>query len=185
MYEPQQPLAPLETSGELKRREMRAQERAEQFRILAEALPDLVWSFDASGKCMYANKRWTDYTGRALDELTGHGWISSLHPEDRDLTLQTWSKAVEDESVFFIEHRIRGLNNEHRWFKTRGTPVRDGDDNIAYWVGTCIDIDEQRRISEVLEERVRQRTAELQMLKMSVALNTVTGSHGAYSRVAP
>lgn len=148
--------------------QVRARQRAEQFRILAETLPNLVWSFDSAGKCMYANRRWTEYTGKPLAELTGHGWISTLHNDDRELTLETWAKAVQDSDIFDVEHRIRSAGGEYRWFKTRGTPVRNEEGEVDYWVGTCTDIDDQRLAADFLEDRVKQRTAELQMLNQDL-----------------
>lgn len=170
MYEPQPPLEQITAAGADNENQLRERERAEQFRILAEALPNLVWSFESNGRCMYANRRWTEYTGRTLDELTGHGWISTVHPEDRDHTLATWAKAVRDEDIFDVEHRIRHAGGEYRLFKTRGTPVKDSEGDVAYWVGTCTDIEEQRKAAELLEERVRQRTRELQMVNHDLSL---------------
>jgi PAS domain S-box-containing protein len=165
MFEPQQPLGTLSQSGaNQSETQLRAQERAEQFRFLAEALPNLVWSFDADGRCMYANRRWTEYTGRTLDELTGHGWVSALHPDDRADTMDTWSKAVREGSIFDVEHRIRSASGDWHWFKTRGTPVRDESQQVVYWVGTCTDIEDQKRAAEDLESRVSMRTSELEKL---------------------
>jgi two-component system, sensor histidine kinase and response regulator len=164
MFEPHEPTSAIAQASGDSESKVRAQERAEQFRILAETLPDLVWSFDSDGKCMYANRRWTEFTGRALDELTGHGWVTTLHNDDREQTLATWSRAVAEQSIFDVEHRIRRTDGEWRWFKTRGLPVKDDHGKIVYWVGTCTDIDDQKRAAEVLEERVRQRTAELELL---------------------
>ncbi len=169
MFDAHEPLEGInQSASDQDEKQLRAQERAEQFRILAEALPNLVWSFDASGKCMYANRRWTEFTGRALDELTGHGWISTLHMEDRETTLTTWEKAVREEDIFAVEHRIREAGGEFRWFKTCGTPVRDSEGSIAYWVGTCTDVDDQKRAWDILEDRVQQRTAELQSLNQDL-----------------
>jgi PAS domain S-box-containing protein len=166
MYEAEQPLGVVsQTGGNQSQQTLRAQERAEQFRILAEALPNLVWSFDFDGNCMYANRRWTEYTGRTLDELTGHGWVATLHPDDRQETLETWTRSVRGEAFFDVEHRIRSANGEWRWFKTRGTPVLDQEGgNISYWVGTCTDIEDQKRAAEMLESRVIERTADLEKL---------------------
>jgi two-component system sensor histidine kinase/response regulator len=165
MFEPHQPLSTLsQAGGDQSQRDLRAQERAEQFRILAEALPNLVWSFDSDGKCMYANRRWTEYTGRTLDELTGHGWVTTLHPDDRDSTMQMWTDSVRGETIFDVEHRIRSSDGEWRWFKTRGTPVKDEGEQTAYWVGTCTDIEDQKRAADMLESRVSERTAELEKL---------------------
>lgn len=165
MFEPQQPLGMLSQSGaNQSENQLRAQERAEQFRILADALPNLVWSFDADGKCMYANRRWTEFTGRTLDELTGHGWVSTLHLDDREDTLATWAKSATEGTMFEAEHRIRNAAGEYHWFKTRGTPVRDENQQVVYWVGSCTDIEDQKRAAEGLESRVSERTAELEKL---------------------
>ncbi len=171
MFEGHEPLEEMNQSGaDQDEKQLLAQERAEQFRILAEALPNLVWSFDAGGKCMYANRRWTEFTGRTLDELTGHGWISTLHLDDREPTLTTWAKAAHDEDIFDVEHRIREAGGEFRWFKTCGTPVKDSEGAVAYWVGTCTDVDDQKRAWDILEDRVLQRTKELQSLNQDLQL---------------
>ena len=57
-----------------------------------------------------------------------------------------------------VEYRVRRSDGVYRWFKTRGTPIRDSEGNIAKWFGTCTDITDLRQTEEALrasEERFR------------------------------
>src|SRR5262249_26640710 len=51
-----------------------------------------------------------------------------------------------------VEYRVRRRDGEHRWFKTRGVPIRDGGGTIVKWFGTCTDITDLKRAEEALRE---------------------------------
>jgi two-component system, chemotaxis family, CheB/CheR fusion protein len=57
---------------------------------------------------------------------------------------------------------MRGHDGEYRWFLGRAIPLRDDDGKILKWFGTCTDIHDQKMMSDVLEQKVVERTMELQ-----------------------
>jgi PAS domain S-box-containing protein len=115
-----------------------------QLRTLAETIPQLVWSCRPDGRCDYLSKQWITYTGVPEEEQLGLGWLNVLHPDDRERTFECWTAAVEDRGVYDIEYRIRRFDGSFRWFKTRGTPVRDSAGAVDRWFGTCTDIEDQK-----------------------------------------
>src|SRR5439155_8879822 len=40
----------------------------------------------------------------------------------------------------------------YRWFKTRGTPIRDNAGRVVQWFGTCTDISDLRETEQALRE---------------------------------
>ncbi len=120
-----------------------------QWRDLAEALPNLVWTDLPDGQCDYLSSQWRVYTGIPEEELLGLNWLERvIHPDDRQRTLDCWMTAVADKGVYDLEYRIRRHDGEYHWFKTRGVPIRDGQGRIVKWFGTCTDIEDQKRAGE-------------------------------------
>src|SRR5882672_6070721 len=71
---------------DLKRAEEALRESEQRWRILTEALPQLVWSATPDGTCDYFSAQWTKHTGVAEAELLGWQWLRTLHPDDREPT---------------------------------------------------------------------------------------------------
>jgi YesN/AraC family two-component response regulator len=67
-------------------------EEKERYRMLAEAIPQLVWTADSTGRVHYGNQRLWDFTGKSNRET----WPleSLLHTDDRTSLLTKWSEGV-------------------------------------------------------------------------------------------
>ncbi len=115
------------------------------------ALPQIVWTSDRTGAINYWNQRWYEYTGLSAAESLSWAEASCLHPHDHDSTLATWSEAIAAGKPFAIEHRLRHHNGTYRWVMNRGVPTRDPDGQLTGWVGTIIDIDDQKHLEERLQ----------------------------------
>jgi PAS domain S-box-containing protein len=129
---------------------LRASEQ--RWRSLTEALPQLVWSATPDGACDYFSCQWTEHTGASEAELIGWRWLETLHPEDRERTRRFWLESVAGCHPYDVEYRVRHRDGQYRWFKTRGTPIRDKNGNIVKWFGTCTDITDLRRTEDALRE---------------------------------
>ncbi|MBV8607165.1 MAG: PAS domain S-box protein, partial [Singulisphaera sp.] len=136
----------------------------EKYRTLADNVQQLFWTCLPDGRCDYLSRQWVDYTGIPEAEQLGLYWLPLvIHPEDQGRTLTAWMKALED-GLYDLEYRIRGADGRYRWFKTRGTPIRDDHGTITKWFGTCTDIDDQKRAEEALKENDRRKDEFLAML---------------------
>ena len=132
-----------------------------RYRTLAESLPQLVWTALPNGECDYLSSQWVAYTGVPEADQLGLRWLELvMHPDDREPTRTAWMTAVSDLAAYDLEYRLRRYDGVYRWFKTRGTPVRDGTGEIVKWFGSCTDIDDQKKAAEERQALlIRERTA--------------------------
>jgi PAS domain S-box-containing protein len=141
-----------------KRAEDALRESEQRWRGLAEALPQLVWSATPDGACDYFSRQWTEHTGVPEEALLGWRWLSVLHPDDRARTRALWLESVAGRGPYDVEYRVRRADGVYRWFKARGTPIRDSEGGIFKWFGTCTDITDAKLAEEEL--RLAKEAAE-------------------------
>lgn len=135
-----------------------------QFRAVADLVPDLLWSADPHGGNFWCNRRWREYLGPSRGRTIEREWLSAVHPDDSDACRATLQRAFATGLPFVDEHRLRGASGEYRWFLVRAEPVADEQGRLTQWFGAATDVHEQRAVRDVLEERVRERTSELEAL---------------------
>ena len=117
---------------------------------LAEAIPQIVWVADVSGHIERMSGRWTEYTGMPVDESLGTEWLRALHTDDVGRLTAARRRSQATGERFDIEYRIRGADGEYRWFLGRALPIRDDAGDVVQWVGTCTEIDDQKRAERLL-----------------------------------
>jgi diguanylate cyclase (GGDEF)-like protein/PAS domain S-box-containing protein len=122
----------------------------DNFRTLAEAVPQIVWITRPDGGNIYFNQQWMDYTGLTLEESLGGGWNKPFHPEDKQKAWDAWQRATATNDVYSIECRLCRADGVYRWWLIRGVPLQDNTGNILKWFGTCTDIQDLKMIEEVL-----------------------------------
>jgi PAS domain S-box-containing protein len=125
---------------------LRASEQ--RYRELADAMPLVVWIARPTGDLDYYNQRWFDYTGLMLEQSQGWGWQSVLHPDDLQNCLDRWAESVRTGHPLEIEYRWKRADGTYRWYLGRAMAVHDANGQIAYWVGTGTDIEEQKQAED-------------------------------------
>lgn len=134
--------------------EMRAElfDEKERYRILTEAIPQLVWTADSEGGIHYGNQRLWDFTGRAHTRMC---LIESLvHTEDRPRLREKWAAGVASGEPFEVELRLRcGADQSWRWHLMRTARIPTPSDDPARWFGTFTDIEEQKRAEQAIRQR--------------------------------
>ncbi|GLV55820.1 hypothetical protein KDH_26640 [Dictyobacter sp. S3.2.2.5] len=136
-----------------KQAELRSKASEENLRVLAEAVPQLVWVTQPDGSVSYANPRYYDYTCATCEQLQHFHWLQFVHPEDAARVLALRQHSLETGGRYEIEYRLRnGITGAYRWFLTRALPVRDAAGQIIKWFGTSTDVDDQKRTEEALRQ---------------------------------
>lgn len=134
------------------RAEEKLKESETRFRLMANAIPQIVWIADAAGKVEFFNQQWYEYSNDlmdcAADRLIAQHFV---HPEDQHATADAWRTAVQAGDTFVVEHRLRSKSGDYRWFLVRAEPHRDAATNsVVHWFGTSTDIHDQKLITEEL-----------------------------------
>jgi PAS domain S-box-containing protein len=123
-----------------------------QFRQLADGLPQIVWTARPDGFVDYYNERWYEYSGFSRDAFGDQSWTPILHPDDLQGCLNAFYGSIATGDVYQIEYRFKDFRSGgYRWFLGRAYPVRDEQDRIIRWLGTCTDIND----TKTAEERAR------------------------------
>lgn len=135
------------------RAEQALRQSEERLRAMANAIPNIVWSADATGNIDYLNDWWYLFTGLTPEQSLGHGFLTAIHPNDIESTAQAWRKAVGSGVAEALECRVRNANGSYRWHLCRGTPIRDGSGKAVHWFGTCTDIEELKQAQAYAAER--------------------------------
>jgi hypothetical protein len=146
-----------------KAREQVLLESEQKFRLLADSMPQHIWTADNQGNLNYFNQSVYTYSGLSPEKLNEVGWLDIVHPDDRPENTSLWKAAVTTGNDFLFEHRFRRHDGTYRWQLSRAKPQLDEDGKIQMWVGTSTDIHDQKTFSNLLEKQVQERTAELEI----------------------
>jgi len=149
-------------------RDLSGQRRAEaalkqseaDFRLLTDAMPQIVWIARPDGWNVYLNQYWMDYTGRTLEESAGFEWNKAFHPDDQERAWQAWRQAVATIGIYSLECRLRRADGVYRWWLIRGLPMRDAAGHVVKWCGTCTDIHDLK-LAKVEASESEQRFAQV------------------------
>nr|UDM54156.1 TPL3103 [Tolypothrix sp. PCC 7910] len=141
---------------EYKQAEETIRQSEARYRYLAEAIPHLVWTCDANGNCDYVNQRLCEYTGLKFEQALGLGWLSAIHPEDMQESHDLWQNAVKNSTFYKHEYRFRrNSDGSYRWHLILGLPLKDEQERVMKWFGTCTDIHDQKEL-EIERDRILQ-----------------------------
>ncbi|WP_233543114.1 PAS domain-containing protein [Sphingomonas edaphi] len=119
-----------------------------RFQTLADSFPHMVWSTLPDGFHDYYNARWYEFTGVPSGSTDGEAWNGMFHPDDQERAWSKWRHSLETGEPYEIEYRLRHHSGEYRWTLGRAMPMRDAKGRIVRWMGTCTDIDEQKKQAE-------------------------------------
>jgi len=119
-----------------------------RFRVLADAMPQMVWSTLPDGFHDYYNARWYEFTGVPAGSTDGEGWSDMFHAEDQQRAWTVWRHSLETGEPYEIEYRLKHHSGVYRWTLGRAVAVRDEQGEITRWFGTLTDIDELKKLEQ-------------------------------------
>jgi PAS domain S-box-containing protein len=117
--------------------------------IIVADIPAMVWVSDANALRTYFNRSWLEFTGRTLPQELGDGWVEGVHPDDRQRCLDTIHSSVKARQPFGMDYRLRRADGLYRWVLSHGVPRLSGNGHLAGYVGSCVDITEQKAAEAV------------------------------------
>lgn len=115
----------------------------EQYRLILESSPNMVWRSNLSTECDYFNKTWLTFTGRTMKEEYGFGWAAGVHPDDFDRCVKIYLDNFKLEQPFEMDYRLKRHDGQYRWINDRGVPFYDKHGIFIGFIGSCMDITEK------------------------------------------
>lgn len=146
----------------------------QNFQLMADAMPQIVWTTLPDGTADYYNKRWYEYSGFSKEKTFSYsGWkvMKGIMPsDDRKKVIHRWEHSLKTGEPFEAEFRLRDLNGNYRWHLGRAMPGYDSKGKIVKWFGTSTDIDEHKRAQEQKDEFIAIASHELKTPVTSIKI---------------
>ncbi|MGZ5263952.1 MAG: PAS domain-containing sensor histidine kinase, partial [Kaistella sp.] len=126
-----------------------ARKRAEasevEYRNLAEAMPQIVWT-SSGGKFDYFNRNLLELLNCKEEEVHAFNLEDIVHPDDLPNVKKRWEETLQHSRNFELEYRIKdSRTGEYIWFLNRATPVT-ADGEVVKWIGTSTNIHEFKNL---------------------------------------
>lgn len=132
-----------------KRAEYILRKSEEEYRTIAESIPQIVWSATPEGQVTYLSQNWSIYTGQRIDrqQHIKQDWLAFIHPEDKENVFSKWQNALRNHNQMQIECRLRGKDNIYKWFLIKALPLKVQSNEVIKWFGTATEIDEKKKLA--------------------------------------
>lgn len=127
-----------------------------QYQILVEQAPIMIWRADTTATCNYFNDRWLQFRGRCMEQECGDQWAEGVHPDDLRHCLATYLDAFKKREAFEMEYRLQRHDREYRWIFDRGAPFFGENQDFRGYIGSCIDVTDRIEAQRALD-RARDR----------------------------
>lgn len=122
------------------------------WRDWADRVPIMLWIADAESGCHYFNLQWTEFTGLTEEQLSASGWSSNIHPEDKDSWEKIYLNALNLNSKFQREYRLKRADGEYRWIEEIAVPKLTAEGKFQGLIATATDISDRKNSEIALEQ---------------------------------
>ena len=109
--------------------------------------------------------------------LSDDGWLSAIHPDDRQRYLKDWTGTIKRMSLFESEFRAKTESGCYCNFQTHGVPIKEPDGRVREWVGSNVDITERKQAEAALRESEERSRAIVQAIPDLMFLLAEDGSY--------
>lgn len=129
--------------------ELLARER--QFSLMAQLSPVGIYMTTPQGECIYVNDFWCEMAGLTHEEALGQGWIKGLHPEDRQVVLDSWEAMVSSQGEWGKEYRFQDKTGKITWVYGVAAPLTDENGKVLQYLGANVNITARKLAESTLQ----------------------------------
>jgi PAS domain S-box-containing protein len=146
---------------ERKETERHLQESEERFRKIADSAPVFIWMADTSGKTVFFNKSWLDFTGKTFEESVNTTETEELHPDDSGKVYSIYNDAFTRREPYYLEFRLRRHDDIYRFIGMKSVPHYSPDGEFEGYIGSGMDITETKEHEQIKNEFIGMASHEL------------------------
>ena len=139
--------------------EVSGDRKSRRFAGMLNGLPSCILFARPSGRVVFANTYFLEYTGFRPGDVLRSGWLEALSPDDRAACRTEWKRSIETGQTFDAEFRVRRRDGLYRWHHGAAEPLRAADGRILRWCVKLDDIERYKRgeaLLSVSERRFRR-----------------------------
>jgi PAS domain S-box-containing protein len=141
-------------------------------RNITTAAPAGLWMSDENGDITYVNQTWIDWTGLPFQENLAGGWLNAIVPEDRERAREKFLDDLGSKSLYEVEFRINHTDGARHWCVATGSPQYRGDGTFSGYIGSCVDITEQKNLQQQKDDFIGIASHELKTPVTSIKAYT-------------
>ncbi|HEX5034464.1 MAG TPA: PAS domain-containing protein [bacterium] len=125
----------------------------------------MIWMTNEEHRCIYCNESLREFAGDI--DLLDNGWQGLVHPDDLKKVRDSQADLQSQPKFGFYrqEYRSRRPEGHYAWMLDISFPRFDGDGRFLGYIGSVVDISEQKHEEEKLKQR--QLGLERQVLEVS------------------
>ncbi|MDR3468573.1 MAG: PAS domain S-box protein [Xanthobacteraceae bacterium] len=140
-----------------------------RFRLIANSAPVPMWVSKLDGTRGFANQAYLDFLGLDYEQALVFDWRKVIHPDDLPRIISESLAGEASLKPFALEGRYRRADGAWRWMRSESQPRWDPSGAHVGFIGVAHDVTaakvaeaELRRLNETLEQRIRERTSQLE-----------------------
>ena len=140
-----------------------------RFRLIADSAPVPMWVTKLDRTRSFVNRAYLDFLGLPFEQAVVFDWRNALHPDDLTRILKEQIAGETSLKPFVLEARYRRADGEWRWLRSESQPRWDATGAHIGFIGVAHDVTaakeaeiELRRVNETLEQRIKERTTQLE-----------------------
>lgn len=127
------------------------QEGAENFRIIAENVHDVILLMDRDKNYLYVSPSVEKNYGYKAEGFVGQKPFYNVHPDDVDFVQQAFNEAAENRTAYLVQLRLLHKHKGWVWSEINGAPVFDEEERFNHMVMVARDISTQKEYESQLK----------------------------------
>ncbi|CAD5258003.1 MULTISPECIES: ATP-binding protein [unclassified Imperialibacter] len=158
----------------------------ERFRLAIEGSSAGIWDWDIRTNEVFYAPRFKAQLDYEEHEFVNQfdSFANALHPRDKKYVFEKINATLENDDPYDVIYRLKTKKRGYRWFLARGKVLRDEEGKAYRMAGSIADItnakkaeEEVKKLNASLEQKVKQRTTDLQQTNEELESFSYTVSH--------
>ena len=114
-----------------------------------------VWEWDVNtGENIWSDELWSLFgLKRSAAKPSFELWTDIIHPDDREIAIQTVLMAADNAQTLNVEFRVCFPDGTVHWILSRGKPLHNKQGEVDRYIGTVIDITERKQTEDALKKQ--------------------------------